>query len=121
MARKSTNGKKKGNKKITIEKDANKLKINTSTILGVMWAGLFGYQAFASYMMPEQLFFLVALGLIVGTVLTIAILMYGLKIAEIWAKTSRAKPQTPHTSVNSNSVQVMADMEMPPLKEIPLP
>lgn len=121
MVKKSTKGNKKSTKELTIEKGANKLKINTAAILGVIWAGLFGYQAFASYMMPEQLFILVVLGLVVGTVLTIAILMYGLKIAEIWARASRAKPHTPHTSVNANSIEVMADMGMAPVEEIPRP
>lgn len=62
---------------------ARTLKVHTSAILAALWAGLFGYEAFANYMLPDQLFELVKWGLAMGFVLTIAVLWYGVKLTKL--------------------------------------
>ena len=69
-----------------MEVGSRKLTINTAAIVAAIWVGMFGYEAFANYMLSEQLFLLVALGLVMGAALTIAALLYGIKLAEIMSK-----------------------------------
>jgi hypothetical protein len=67
----------------TAETDARlrKLKIDMAAILTAIWTGTVGYQVYAKYMVHEEL----AVGLVVGAVLTIAAFLYGVKMAEIVA------------------------------------
>jgi hypothetical protein len=54
-----------------------------SAILTVIWGGMVGYQVYAKYMIHEELFILGALGLVIGAVLTIAVMLWVIKLADI--------------------------------------
>ena len=54
-----------------------------SAILGVVWGGLFAYEGFAGVLLPGQLFLPAALGLVLGALLTLAVLWFGLRFAEV--------------------------------------
>jgi len=41
---------------MVIDKGGKTLKTHTREILSVVWVGMFGYEAFANIMLPEQLF-----------------------------------------------------------------
>ena len=57
--------------------------MKVSAILGVVWGGLFAYEGFAGVLLPGQLFLLAALGLVLGAVLTVAVLWFGVRFAEV--------------------------------------
>ena len=57
--------------------------MKVSAILGVVWGGRFAYEGFAGVLLPGQLFLLAALGLVLGAVLTIAVLWFGVRFAEL--------------------------------------
>ncbi len=57
--------------------------VKVSAILAVVWGGLFAYEGFAGVLLPGQLFVLAALGLVLGAILTVAVLWFGLRFAEV--------------------------------------
>ncbi len=57
--------------------------VKVSAILAVVWGGLFAYEGFAGLLVPGQLFLLAALGLVLGAMLTVAVLWFGLRFAEV--------------------------------------
>ena len=59
------------------------LTVELSAILTVIWGGMVGYQVYAKYMIHEELFLLGMVGLIIGAVLTIAAMLWVVKLAEI--------------------------------------
>ena len=60
-----------------------RLIIGTTALIAAIWTGIFGVSAAASYLMPQQVFILLALGLVLGTLLTLAVLAFTLRMAEI--------------------------------------
>ena len=56
---------------------------DTTCPLGVVWGGPFAYEGFAGVLLPGQRFLLAALGLILGAVLTVAVLWFSLRFAEV--------------------------------------
>jgi len=60
-----------------------RLIIGTTALIAAIWTGIFGVSAAASYLMPQQVFVLLALGLVLGTILTLAVLAFTLRMAEI--------------------------------------
>jgi hypothetical protein len=69
---------------IDIDVGGKKLKTHAREILAVVWCGMFGYEAFANIMLPEDLFVLVVLGLVIGAGLTFGVLWYALKVTELF-------------------------------------
>ncbi len=57
--------------------------VKVSAILAVVRGGLFAYEGFAGLLVPGQLFLLAALGLVLGAMLTVAVLWFGLRFAEV--------------------------------------
>lgn len=64
------------------------LTVQMSKILGVIWGGMIGYQVFAKYLLHEELFWLAQLGLILGTLLTIAAMLWMIRLAQIVSASS---------------------------------
>lgn len=62
---------------------ARKLTIRTTALVGAIWTGVFGFSIALGYLMPDQIFALLALGLVLGAGLTVAVLWFTLKLAEI--------------------------------------
>lgn len=77
-----------------MNESVRRLRINTAAILGAIWGGVFGYEAFANYILSEQLFDLVLLGLIIAATLTIAVLVYGILMAYMVINAPRADVET---------------------------
>ena len=51
--------------------------------LGAIWTGVFGFSFAAQYLNPDDLFLLIVLALCLGTVLTIAVLIFYILIQKI--------------------------------------
>src|SRR6266850_2284273 len=64
---------------------ARKLTIRTTALVAAIWTGVFGFSFAAIYLMPNQIFALLALGLVLGAGLTVAVLWFTLRLAEIVA------------------------------------
>ena len=79
--------------------------MKVSAILGVVWGGLFAYEGFAGVLLPGQLFLLAALGLVLGAVLTVAVLWFGVRFAEVaLAGGERAEANAQLVHVNEERV-----------------
>ena len=78
------------------------LTVKNSAILGVIWSGVFGWTALASYLLASQLFVLALTGLSVGFVLT---------VVELWWAYSLAKLRT------SGDLQMGMAMAAPAIRE----
>ena len=61
-------------------KGTRKIKVHTAAIIGAIWTGLFGFNFAASYLLSGQLFTLILVSLIVGTVLTVAVLIWSILV-----------------------------------------
>jgi len=61
---------------------ARRLTIRTTAIIAAIWTGIFGFSFAVSFLMPNQIFQLLALGLVLGAGLTLAVLWFTLKLTE---------------------------------------
>lgn len=76
-----------GSETKSVEKAVKReLTIQLSGILTAIWAGMVGFQVYAKYMVHDELAMLAALGLALGSILTIAAMLWVLKLAEIVSK-----------------------------------
>ena len=67
----------------TADPPKGSLTVKTSAILGVVWAGVFGWNASVAYLLPSELFVLLLCGLAVGFVLTVVVLQWTLALAKM--------------------------------------
>jgi len=67
------------------EEKIRKVKINAAAIIGAVWTGVLGFTGFAEFVKPDPLADLVFSALVIGAVLTIAVLVYGIVLVWIAA------------------------------------
>jgi hypothetical protein len=60
-----------------------KLTIRTTALVSAVWVGVMSFAFALAYLMPGQLFVLLALALVLGAGLTLAVLWFTLRLAEI--------------------------------------